>query len=389
MTNEAKSTEENKAVTEEVTQETAVEKVEKAEGLSPRDALEVAIQGTKTEKELKDEQVERKPTRDTVIRKGREKERKAGDSNRESADQGGAGEQGATESKQPSLEPPSEYTPEEKADFLALSRKGQEAQLRLDKSRKSKLDEIRSATEEHKSYKQLADTLTPYLKVHGVKEPSEVALKKAIHMWLEFENGDPKAAAAAYLQAKGIKPPKELLEASGENSLFDEKITSLQNELKEIKTRSVQNDVEAAKVVLQKAWIEFETEKNAAGKPKFPDADGNTESGLRMASSIGSLVSGQNELSKQFIANVQSRIPGLTLPRLYTEAYRYLGGRVDDSEAPRSQDSQQHIVQSRRAASSVPGKSVAPTSNGVIKKFKSRKEATAAALEQLREQEGH
>lgn len=384
MTNAEKNTQEGKVVEPVKAEEAApVEKVEKAEKLSTRDALEVAIAGTKTEKELQDEN--KGSSREGSHRKTREKAGKEADEHRTDAATGGSGES----AKEPGLQPPAEYTPEEKADFLGLSRKGQEAQLRLDKSRKAKLHEITTANEEYKPYRQLADSLTPYLKAHGIKESSEVAIKKALTMWQEFETGDPRQAAAEYLRAKGIEPPKELLQGKEADDGFAEKINPLQNDIKELKNRQAQNDIQAATVVFQKAWTEFELEKNAAGKNKFPDVDGNTESGLKMASSIGSLVSGQSVLSKQFIANAKSRIPDLTLPRLYQEAYRYLGGRVDDSEAPRSQDSQQHIVQSRRAASSVPGKSVAPINNGIVKKFKSRKEATAAALEQLREQEGH
>lgn len=281
------------------------------------------------------------------------------------------------------LEPPAEYTTEEKEDFRQLSRKSQEAAIRIHTSRQTKLNEVRSAMREYTSTRELVLALEPYLKATGLKDPAEVALKKAVTMWKEFEQGDPRKAAAAYLKAKGIEPPSGLLEQEDK----DEKITPLQERLDRLEKERAQERVQQTVQQFAGHWKAFEQEKNAAGSLKFPDLL-TGEPGLQLASNIGSLVMGNHQDSVGFSAYIKARIPGASPTKLFEEAYKWFGGRVDDSaEMPRSQDSQKHIANSRRAASSIPGRAAHKASSGPVKKM-TRREALEHALAEIREAEG-
>lgn len=289
------------------------------------------------------------------------------------------------------LHAPAEYSKEEAEDFNNSSYVQKKAALRLHKSRMRTLEEIKSANEELKrsrheqeTYKKLVTNLEPYIRARGLKESPEVALAKALEVWRQFEEGDPKVAAASYLKAKGIDVP-ELL---SDNNLRDNpnpKIDSLQNEINSLKSKLEHQEDSKLAATLQTAWKTFEESKNASGGTKFPDIN-NTETGLILSSQIGSLVTGKTDLSKQFIANCQSRIPNLSYSRLIEEAYKYLGGRIDDTTIPTRTQNPNHIERSNRAASSVPGRTV-NSAPSAVKKYQSRREAIKAALRDLDELE--
>lgn len=346
------------------------EKTEEVKGLSRRDALEVAIAATKEA----DKEDSAEPKSKPQVFKAPKEERKTK-----------AAPDKAESPVSPKYQPPGEWTREEREDFLSLSEKQQQAALRLHKSRQSTLEQIKTAAREHEGLKQLSESVNPYLKALGVKEPSEVALKKALKMWREFEEGDPKAAAAAYLKAKGLQVPKELLTEQTQQRFSDEKITPLQQRLEALEQTVAQEKTTKARSVLGNAWAVFESEKNAVGAPKYPDID-NTDTGLRLAKNIGSLVRGDTPLSQQFIAKVRERIPGASMSTLIREAYRFEGGRVDDSEAPRTQTTQSHIQKSSRAAASVPPSGVRSANSNGVKRFADRREALAAAIADLNQE---
>ncbi len=343
MTDEEKSTEESKT-----------------EGLSRRDALEVAIEATKDTSE---------------------------------EDAPGASVETTEEEVAPdALQAPSEWSKEEKEDFQNSSRKAQEAALRLHSKRQSLFSEVQrdralvnKEKEELRSLRDLSSAMEPYLKAVGVKKPTEVALKEALGMWKEFNEGDPREAAAAYLEAKGVEVPQGLV--NQERKETTTKNTDLQNRLSQLENVISAGQAQAVSQILGNAWNLFETEKNAAGKPTFPDIASDSDQAKRLAGSIGSLVSGKTDLSKQFIALARERIPNLDYRGLLKEAYRYLGGKVDDSsQSSRSQDSQKHLVNTGRASLSKPGRGAAIESSGDVKKFKTRREAIAAAYQQLKEE---
>lgn len=356
--------------------ETVETPVEETKGLSLRDALEVAIAANKPE-EPSDTETEGEVSGGAPSDRGASKPTD------------GSGKVATNAPSVSNLQAPAEWSAEEKADWASSSPKQQEAALRLHQSRNSKLEEIKTARREYDSLKSLSDSMTPYLKSVGVKKPTEVALKEAVAMWKEFEEGDPAVAAAAYLRAKGKEAliPKDWFNENAPDPRIDEKITPLQNQVNALTMRLAQADQAQATSILSTAWGEFEGEKNAAGKPKYPDVN-ESEAGLRLSSSIGSLVRGDTELSKQFVALAKSRIPNLTYNGLLAEAYKYCGGQVIDSAVSRTQSTQEHIAKSSRAASSVPGRGAQSTSSGPVKKYKTTREAAAAALADFREREG-
>lgn len=378
-----------------------VSDAEKPSGLSRRDALEVALEAhkepgrdaagrfigeeKKSEKLLRGTDKGKKGTGNAVEKEAQP----SGDGSATSNDKPSAD---PAQSQLPALQPPAEWSAEEKADFAASSRKAQEAALRLHHSRMGILEDIKRAKAENASLKELADSMGPYLRAVGVDQPSEVALKKALKMWREFEDGDPRAAAAAYLRAKKVAVPKELeaaAEGDGSAKVPDSQISALQTEVNNLKQEREQEKRSATAAVLQQEWGTFESSKNGAGASKYPDIN-NTDAGLKLSRNIGSLVCGTTELSKQFIANVKDRIPDLTYGKLLEEAYRYLGGRVDDSQATRTQESpeekKRHLVQSSRAAASVPGRGVGFAGGSAVKKFATRREALAYAIQQSKEE---
>jgi len=290
----------------------------------------------------------------------------------------------------PAYEAPGEWNKEEKEDFLTLSPKQQEATLRIHKNRQAKLEEIKRESADLQWAKDLAKEVEPYIKSVGGKKKAHEALIDALKMRSEFDQEDPqkvKAAAAAYLKAKGLDVPKDLVDAEGTKEK-DPEIVALRSEMQEIKSRQQQEERTKVATTLSQSWNDFELTKNASGTARFPDL-ANPEKGPQLARSIGSLVDNVSQLSQQFIANAVSRIPDLTLPRLYEEAYRFLGGQVDDSStAPRTQSQKKHIANASRASSSVPGITSHSSSSGVRKKYATNREAAAAALAELRANEG-
>lgn len=286
----------------------------------------------------------------------------------------------------PPLHPPAEWTKEEKEDFYSGTRKQQEASLRLNKARAGTLEQIRREKQEYDYLKKLSENVSPYIKAQGLKDSPEVAIQKAVAMWREFEEGDPRKAAAQYLKAKGLEVPQELLD---EKNSENDPLNPIQQRLESLESLIREERESKEREVLIGSWNSFQDTKNASGKPMFPDL--HSESGTNLAGQIGSLVSGRTELSKQFIAMAQARIPELDRTKLYAEAYKFLGGKVDESAPTKILDkarSTEHIAKARRASASVMpsgSSSASTTSNGKL----SRREALLLALQEAREREGH
>lgn len=345
----------------------AVEAAEsKTDNLSRRDALEVAIEVSRPLEEIiaEDEKQIKKSPMDDI--KAKEVEPK--------------------KQELPELTPPAEFDEQEKADFKQSPRKAQEAALRLHKSRMKTLGQIQAGFKEVNEYKELAKTLTPFMKSVGMNLPTEVAIKKALMHWNDVENGDPRKVAARILQAKGLKVPQELLEDDG-GSQFESKITPLQEKINSLESKITQ--AETAQVVsrMQSAWSQFENEKNAIGERKYPDIT-DSESGLALASRIGSLVGGTTDLSRQFIANVQARNPDANMQDLIREAYKFHGGRINEAvhqTGTQAAADNTQIIRAKRASVSQPGRAASASSsaNGDGKKYKTYREAVAAALAEL------
>ena len=346
---------------------------EPKKGLSLRDALEVAVVATK-------EEAPKQANHD----KGLEVSYKGKPERKEP--------ETPPSPPRPAHQPPAEFKREEREDFLAISPKQQEAALRLHRSRMSTLEDIKREAADLRIYRKLSEDVDPFLRAMGIKDPSPVAIQKALKMWHDFEKAeDPREAAANYLRAKGREDaiPESWLEDAGAKK-EDPRNAALQEELNQIKLRLAREDHEKALQPVVEALHEFEAQKNAAGKPKYPSfrSDDTSEDGLKFASSFGSLVNGKTDFSKEFIARTKARIPNLSVQRLYEEAYKFAGGVVDEAEAPRTQSTQKHIINASRAAASVPGNGSNSASSGKVKVYKSTRDAAAAALAMLREAEG-
>lgn len=271
----------------------------------------------------------------------------------------------------PALQPPSEFTADEKADFLASSRKQQEASLRLHRTR------TQAFSREFGSTKKLTEGVRSYLDIMGKKGLSpEEAIQKAVAMYHEFDE-KPEEAVRSFLEAKKLDLSK-LSQPKDSSSSSSQENNSGQSDLREIKNW-IENETRSRQAQsLGEVWTRFETSKNAAGTALFPDLN-NTESGIELASKIGTLISNA-EYQRAF----KTLNPNSTLEDMTVDAYQRLGGRIDQSEAPRSQSShKQHITNSRRASASVPGRGAQTATNSGGKKYKTYREAAEAAVASL------
>lgn len=333
---------------------------EETEGLSRRDALEVAIAASKDDSEVPSDGVEEETQEE------------------------------APEEPE-AIEPPSEWEKAEKEEFAKLPRAAQEATLNLHRKRvraqegiKSEKEAIAKEREELASYKQFAEQSAPLIKALGLKDPPIVALNKSVTLYNEMLT-DPDGTYLRIKNAMGQDVPPEVQQHLQGKEDSNPEVESLRQQVESLTMKETQRETQQQAQDLGSQWSIFEGTQNAVGKPRFPDIQNDSEAGLELSSKIGSLVGGRTELSKEFIANAQARIPGLTYPKLFELAYVYYGGRVDDSqpEPTRSQDSQAHLARSRRAAASTPGRSQVSSSNGSLKKFKTYRDAAQAALAEL------
>lgn len=284
------------------------------------------------------------------------------------------------------IKAPGEWTKEEQEDFRSLSRKQQEATIRVYQSRVNKMSELHKKLEEVKWADDFAKEMSVFLQSRGDRNPRETMINA-----LKFANqfGGPDAdeattrrCAAEYLRAKGVTVPKELEIGDGDGTTNPE-ITPLQKQIVELQGRLDAQESAAINSAKMQVWQTFASSKNGAGAPKYSDIN-DTESGKALARLIGTLVTGRTELSRQFINSVQSRIPNLTPIALYEEAYKYGGGRIDNTESTaRIQDPQKHIRNSNRAASSVPGRGVSKSDSPARKL--SRKDALKLAVSEWRD----
>ena len=148
---------ENKEVTEIQVEDA---QAEKPEGLSLRDALEVAIEThNEPTPEVKPEPVETKPEPVKV----------------------------------PEYDGPAELNKQEREDYMALrDSKLREPFLRLHKSTRQTWAETQAKIQELKHLQGMQEAVAPIIKALGVDQPTDVVLKKAVKMWHQLETGNPK-----------------------------------------------------------------------------------------------------------------------------------------------------------------------------------------------------
>jgi hypothetical protein len=344
--------------------------VQQVEPLSLRDALEVAIIAHKDE-----------PTDDT----------KAVDTDDRAGDEVPTDTQGAAPSEAvspPPLQAPAEWNKEEKEDFAQLSRKSQEAALRVHNGRGAKLEEIKREAAELQWAKDLVKQAETFYRAKGETVPSAKDFINAFQVVNNLRGAESPKTIAAVLQAQGLPIPPELQAAVNAESEGDKKtpvhpeVEALKQEVARLSQKSAQEEQAKTVSVLTHTWQEFEQTRNPAGGPKYADIVGNDESALKLQSLMGSLVAGNHTDSVGFAAYVKARIPETerTHSRVYEEAYKWFGGKVDESPAPKTQTTQAQITKSSRAAASVPGRGTSGPSGGQIKKFASTREALASVL---------
>lgn len=290
----------------------------------------------------------------------------------------------------PKHEAPSEYTPEEREWFSKATPEQQATSLRLFESaqrRRADLNREKRELDENGWVKDLVKDINPFLQATGEKLKPHEALTAALRLRQELETGDPVQNAIRLLERKGIEIPEALTKmAEGDKVPEDAKYKELRAELDSIKKEKETEKLQNEATSFLSDWEVFQNQTNAAKAPMFPDVN-NSEAGHKMAADIGSLVGGRTEVSKQFIAKVRERLPNAGRVELFTQAYRFLGGRVDESQAPITNVAKTtHIQRSNRAAASVPGSGNSFNPEGRVKL--SRKEANARAYKELMERNG-
>lgn len=332
----------------------APEKTEEPAKLSRRDALEVAIDAAKSAEPKK--QPSRPVKKKEVV---------------------------ITERKEtPKYEAPSEFTQEEKEFFSKSTPEQQATSLRLFKGHQDRRAQLGRELQEHSWVKKLADDVVPFLKSTGEKMTPQEALTAALKLRKELEEGNPVENAMRYLKRKGIEVPEGLAKLAKADE-EDPKFSLLQKEIESLKLERQTENLQREAHGFLADWETFQTQENAAKLPRFPDVN-NSESGQKLAGEIGSLVGGKTEISKQFIAKVAERLPKAGRVELFTEAYRFLGGRIDDSKAIETKAAtQNHLQRSNRAASSIPGSGSAFNPAGRVKL--SRREALERAWKERQE----
>jgi hypothetical protein len=235
----------------------------------------------------------------------------------------------------------------------------------------------RQLEQENKTIKELADKVKSYLAVRGDEAPDEMKIVQALQLVNELRKGD-AASVKAELKKAGI----DLDKAVAQTNQPEEKITTLQERLERLERDKETQVYEKAVQTFGAVYQKLSSQKNRTGDPVFPDLLDDSPSGIQFGHDLGSLTQ-----DPKFQAGVLRRFPDADLVTVTREAYKYLGGRVAGEVAKESPKSnQQHIIQSRRAAASTPGRATSTKSSSDLIGKLSRKAAIRAAIA---ESEGH
>lgn len=280
-------------------------------------------------------------------------------------------------------EAPASFTPEEREVFASLAPEIQGRILKINESLVEKHKTLQRREEQVRWAEQIVQEAQPLIEKFGETMSPYQAIVKALKLRNDLETGEPEAMAAAYLQRKGRPVPKELLERA-QPSAGSAAESDLRKKVEELENRFKREELTRSAELHLTAWNSFTSQKNEAGANRYPDVN-DTESGIQLATKIGQLVSGNTALSQEFIANIRSRNPHAGPIELLDAAYRYYGGRIDDSKPAQNTRKQpsteEHLKRSAIAAASKPG-SGGISSDRVVK-YKSTRDALAAAMRSL------
>lgn len=337
---------------EEIKPEVATE-----EKLSNRDALERAITESREPKE---------PEQLREAREARENPTK----------------KEVTQAVEADVMPPSEFSAAGKEAWTRKDIGGIQKEFRrLSDARTQEVSraqsEAKRASEESRSYKDLASKIAPYIEARGKEGTTpEQAMMEAVALVDQLKKG--KRQSLADLKKLGFDFADDV--AGNANSALEQKIEALQRShdtlLQTEKVRHFDNVVGQ----FQASFQELGDQKTRTGQPIFPDLFDESEAGKQFAKELGSLAS-----DGRFIAGVTRRFPGATHAILCREAYKYLGGRVSEENGRVSKEPNQDINKKRRAAASTPGRNVpSADAKNLVGKLGNRA-ALAKALEEQRE----
>ena len=248
------------------------------------------------------------------------------------------------------IEPPAEFSSEGKKAWKDKNiNLIQKEYTRIHSSRTAELTRAqnaeRQAREASKPVKDLAEKVRSYLAIRGEEDlPDEVKIAQALQLVNELKKGD-KAAIRAELRSIGI----DLDAAPGEVISNPDQNSALQERLERIERIEEERNFQQTTQVFETVFEKLTSQKTRTGKTVFPGLLDSSEKGMQFAHELGSLT--QDE---RFRAGVLRRFPGADMTILVQEAYKYLGGEVSGDPVTVSNNNQQHVEKSRRAAAVSP-----------------------------------
>lgn len=266
---------------------------------------------------------------------------------------------------------PAEFNKREIEAWEKGDRKGiREAWDRVNHSRQQTLYQKDT---EYRTYKELAQQMAPFIEASALKgKAPHVAIQEALAL-LNESHKDPWKVAEEIARIRGIERPKTGEPANDEINTLRNQVNQLISEREHEKTSHAEAQHTILVSNLAGIYDGLQREMHDGGVRKYPDLDNN-----ELSVDIGSLIT-----SAEFQRSVGRRIPNFTVPDLVLEAYRSLGGKVN--EAPnqiKSLNNQEHKERARRASTSQPARSV-PGNKTSQKRFKTTDEAVDAAFSDL------
>jgi hypothetical protein len=260
---------------------------------------------------------------------------------------------------EPEQQAPAEWSKEEREYFKTLDRRGRDIHLRLQQSRNadyrrrtSEYDKnVNHLKTEYGSLRQMADVVKPFIESAGMngKDPYK-ALTEAVAV-VKTINTNPREAIAAILKLKGLRP-EDLTGPAPASEQLHEHVAPLQAEVNSLKQKIAAGERAQTGAYLGQVYDTVTREQNSAGATRFPDLN-DTPQGIDLAQRVGRCIRSQD-----FQEAVRARNPNANIRDLIVEAYRWNGGRIDDTPTvpTPSRTPQEHVTRARRASASVPGR---------------------------------
>lgn len=265
--------------------------------------------------------------------------------------------------------PPAEFNrPEQEAWKRGDVKAIQAAYRRINTTRTQEVTRLQN---EHRDLRKLAEVVHPYLEAAGQrgKDPYR-AIQEAVSAINEIRK-DPRAGISELLRLHKLTPDDLKEKSAGQTAT--EASTALTSRLERVEHEITRREHQEVANAFGTVFDQLGAATNKAGGKLFPDIN-ESEAGIALAGRIGSTV-----WDKNFQQAVRERIPDATFGDFVIEAYRWHGGRVDQSAGVSSP--QEHIQRAKRASASSSG--VVRRAASAPKKFKTLDEALDSTLEDL------